>query len=106
MRPWVGGIAILFLATVLAPLFEETMFRGFFYRVLRRRQAFLVSGLVSGFLFAMVHPQGWIAIPALASIGFGLAGIREWRDSLIASMTAHALNNGLVISLLFVVFGN
>ena len=102
---WGVKIAILFLATVLAPLFEETMFRGFFYRVLRRRHAFLLSGLVSGFLFAMVHPQGWIAIPALASIGFSLAGIREWRDSLIASMTAHALNNGLVISLLFVVFG-
>jgi len=47
----------------------------------------------------MVHPQGWIAVPALSAIAMVLAALREWRGSLIAPMAAHALSNFIVLTL-------
>ena len=38
-----------------------------------------------------------MAIPALTMMGVGFSCIREWRDSLIAPVTAHAINNGLLV---------
>ncbi|MFO1020914.1 MAG: type II CAAX endopeptidase family protein [Planctomycetales bacterium] len=100
---------MVLLACVFAPLVEETMFRGFLYRHLRDASAglgillsVLFSALWNGFVFAAIHPQGWIAIPPLMGIAFGLSLIREWRNSLIPGMVAHGLSNGLVMSLLIV----
>jgi len=97
---WKMKVAVVFLASGLAPLFEETMFRGALYHTLRSRWGFVVSGLISGVIFAAVHPQGLLAIPALTSMGFGFAMIREWRGTLISSMTAHGLHNGILITTL------
>jgi len=47
----------------------------------------------------MLHPQGWVAVPALSAIAMVLAALREWRGSLIAPMAAHACNNFLVLTL-------
>ncbi|MCB1087930.1 MAG: CPBP family intramembrane metalloprotease [Verrucomicrobiae bacterium] len=94
---WDAKIAVLLLAAVLAPLVEETFFRGAFFRSLRRRWRFLGAGLLNGVIFASLHPQGWLAIPALTAMGLAFACLREWRDSLIAPMVAHAINNGLLI---------
>ena len=96
----VAKLLVLLLGAVLAPLMEETFFRGALFRALRSRWNLVVSGLVSGLIFAALHPQGVLAVPALTAMGFGFACIREWRDSLIAPMTAHAINNGLLIGTL------
>jgi membrane protease YdiL (CAAX protease family) len=90
---------ILALACVWAPVAEETFFRGALFGFLRRRWHWSAAGIVSAFIFAIMHPQGWIAVPLLGTIGFTLSAIREWRGSIIASMTAHALNNGVVLLL-------
>jgi hypothetical protein len=100
-------ILLLLFGAVIAPIVEEIMFRGLMYRYLRdvtgRRMAtglsFLVSGLVMNFIFAAIHPQGWLAIPALMGIAFGLTVAREWRGSLIAPIMAHGLSNGLIMLL-------
>ena len=89
--------AILLLAAVFAPITEETLFRGGLLSHLRGRLGPFVSAAISGLVFAAIHPQGWAGIPVIGSIGFVLAMIRQWRGSLLASMTAHALNNGAVI---------
>jgi len=98
-----GGIwmklACLLLASGFAPFIEETLFRGALHRHLRSHFPFLISALAGGFVFAALHPQGWLAIPALTAMGIGFALIREWRDSLIAPMVAHALNNGFIVVL-------
>lgn len=96
---WPRLLVLFALACVGAPLVEETLFRGAFYHHLRRGTGFVAAGLIQGCVFAAIHPQGWVALPALASIGFVFAGIREWRGSLIGPMTAHSLNNGLVMLL-------
>ena len=90
-------ILALLLASGIAPLLEETFFRGALHRYLRGRLRFFPSALLTGAIFASLHPQGWLAIPALGAIGFGFSLLREWRDSLIAPMTAHAINNGALL---------
>jgi membrane protease YdiL (CAAX protease family) len=84
------------LICLWAPVVEETFFRGMLFGYLRRRLHWIIAGIVTGFVFAVIHPQGWVAVPALGAIGFTLSAIREWRGSIIAPMTAHALNNGAV----------
>jgi len=93
-------VAMYLLACLWAPITEETLFRGALYQHLRGRWNGLISAVVVGLIFAALHPQGWVAIPILGTIGAILAIIREWRNSLIASMTAHALINGLTVTLL------
>ena len=92
-----------FLAAVWAPVVEETFFRGAFYSAWRQRTGRWVAGVGTGVIFAAVHPQGWTAIPALGAVGLVMALLREWRGSVIASMTAHALNNGTLFAVMVVV---
>ena len=89
------------LACVWAPVTEETFFRGMFFGYLRRRFSWVSAGIISALLFALVHPQGLLGTPVLGVIGFTMSAIREWRGSLIASMSAHALNNGSALLMLF-----
>lgn len=94
-HPW----TIFFLASIFAPVTEELFFRGCFFSHCRRFLNPWASGLLVGLIFAAIHPQGWAAIPALGMIGFSLALLRHWRGSLVAPMTAHALNNTTVLLL-------
>jgi membrane protease YdiL (CAAX protease family) len=105
---WLGRLHILVLAAVIAPVIEETIFRGVLYRHLREGTArwrtaasVLFSVLFNGFVFAAIHPQGLLAIPALMSVAAGLSLAREWRGSLLAPITMHAVNNGVLMLLLF-----
>ncbi len=95
-------IIVLVLATVVwAPIVEELVFRAAFYRHLRKLPGWvtwLVATLVTSFIFAAIHPQGIVGIPILMSIAFVLAGLRQWRGSLVAPMSAHALHNGTIIT--------
>lgn len=93
----------LLLASGFAPLFEEIFFRGAMHRYLRKRLRFFWAALLTSLIFAALHPQGLVGIPALASVGIGLSLVREWRDSLIAPMVAHAINNGLLVGFLWAV---
>jgi membrane protease YdiL (CAAX protease family) len=99
-------VAQLFLlASVGAPLVEETMFRGALFGHLRARVGWWVSAPVVSLVFAAIHPQGWVAIPVLGSIALILAALREYRGSLIAPMTAHALNNALAVLMMVLMMG-
>jgi membrane protease YdiL (CAAX protease family) len=97
-----GGWHLLLLyltVSVYAPVLEESMFRGSLFHHLRRRWNWLLAAAIASFIFAILHPQGLAAIPALGANGLVLNGIREWRGSLIASATAHAFNNFLAITI-------
>ena len=105
-------LQIFLVASVAAPIVEEIMFRGVLYRHLREltsRWGFLISAAVSAlvvsFIFAVVHPQGFLAIPVLMALAFGFTIFREWRGSLIPSIIAHGLSNGLVLTLVVLALG-
>ena len=95
---------LFFMACIMAPVMEEILFRGVFYHYLRRRWSALVSGILTGLIFAVIHPQGLEAVPVLAALGFNFAMIREWRHSLIGPMVAHGFNNFAILCLATVIF--
>jgi membrane protease YdiL (CAAX protease family) len=106
MEQLVGGdlktlLLLLSLAAVWAPLVEETVFRGAYFHHLRGRWGVVLSSLVTGFVFAIIHPQGIAAVPALMSLGVSFALLREWRGSLIAPIAAHAMHNGFLVTMLW-----
>jgi membrane protease YdiL (CAAX protease family) len=91
-------LGIYAVACIFAPVIEETMFRGALFHHLRQRWRWIISAPLVGIVFAALHPQGWAAVPALASIAVVLAALREWRGSLIAPIAAHACNNFVVLT--------
>lgn len=108
---WRGKLQLVLLACVAAPIVEETMFRGVLYRQLRDATfrwslgiSILVAAVVNSFVFAVIHPQGWLAVPALMSLALGFSFMREWRGSLLAPMTAHGINNAAVTSVILIFF--
>jgi len=98
-------VGLYLLASVWAPIVEETMFRGALFHYLRGRHSWLLAALLSGLIFAALHPQGWSAIPVLGAIGVIFAAIRQWRGSFLASAAAHALNNAVAVTMLVLVLG-
>jgi len=103
---------ILALASGVAPLVEETFFRGALYRHLRDatgRRGRLVSVAmaagISGFVFAVIHPQGIVAVPLLMAVAWSLVQAREWRGSLLAPMAAHAVNNAAATLFAWIALG-
>lgn len=100
---WLDALKLYLLAAVWAPLVEETIFRGALFHQLRRSAGLIASAAASAFVFAIIHPQGYAGAPMLLALAINFALMREWRGSLIAPITAHALNNGAVITLLVLI---
>jgi len=82
---------------VLAPVFEELIFRGILFTTLRTKFGFATSMVVSGFIFALAHGYGVIAFLSVLWSGCLWAWTYERTGSVIPGMVAHAVNNGLVV---------
>ncbi len=107
-KNWLVWLQVFVLASIAAPIVEEIMFRGVLYRHLReasdrwgRWLSVLASVLLSSFVFAVIHPQGWLGVPVLMGLAIAFALAREWRQSLVPPMIAHGLNNGFATLMLF-----
>ena len=72
------------------------MFRGLLFPGLAAWWRWLPGALLSAFVFAVIHPQGWAGVPSIMALACTFSFLRLWRKSLIAPMTAHALNNGMM----------
>ena len=73
-------LLLAFTAVVLAPLFEETIFRGALLPVLGRRFGPVAGVLLSGLLFGMAHISiGELAPLTVLGIGLGLLRISSGR---------------------------
>jgi len=95
----VRGTSLVYLGPVVilvAPICEEIFFRGFLFKGLRRRFSVWAAALISGLFFGLVHfggPDFLLIIPSLIVVGVALALVYERRQSLLASITAHATFN-------------
>ena len=98
-------LGLYLLASVWAPVVEETMFRG----ALVPPPAVAPSlGFLRGAVRAdlrLAPPAGLDGHPRPGAIGFAFAGIREWRETAVASAAAHALNNAVATTMLILTLG-
>ena len=97
--PWLR-VYFLLLAVVLAPLFEEILFRGILLPALAKRFGSTAATLAVSLLFAGIHAHVPSLVPLfILSVSLCLAYIGT--GSLAASVAMHALFNGVTVSLLF-----
>ena len=95
VAPLGGNIALLGLLLIaIAPLAEEALFRGFLYRLLRRRLSPWLAAPISAALFAASHGSLVLA-PWLFYMGLVLALLLERTRSLCCPIIVHGLANGL-----------
>ena len=80
-------------ALVLAPLFEEILFRGMLYGGLRRKLGPWLAMAISGAAFSAVHAS-WNHAPALFVLGCALAWSYEKAGTIVAPIAFHAAFNG------------
>lgn len=87
-----GGGWLLVSAVLLAPLFEEIVFRGYVVGLLKSACGGMVAWLLSSLLFGVVHGSASVALTATASglvLGFYYMRYR----SLVLVILLHAMNN-------------
>lgn len=95
-------LAVLLVAVVLAPFFEELFFRGILFQYLRSRYLLVARGLfeavvISALAFATLHLGGSI-LPILP-VGVVLALVMHRTNSLWPPIALHMFYNGLVVVL-------
>ena len=100
------AIDLAIAVCVLAPLGEELFFRGFMYASLRGRLPVFWAALVTGGLFAAVHPiygaTAWNLVPVLAIGGVAMCLLYERTRSLWPPIAFHTMMN---IGVLYIVTG-
>ena len=95
----IGFILTLIAAAVVAPIAEETFFRGFVYGGLRGRIGTLGAMLISTLFFTALHFTLDQFIPIFA-LGIFLAWLYERTGSLYPGILLHASNNAISLILL------
>lgn len=87
-------------AGVLAPILEETIFRGFLLTSLTRYMSLPTAAAVSSVLFAACH-LSIRDFPQLVALGF-IMGLAYGRSrNLLTSIAIHAAWNSSVVAMLF-----
>lgn len=94
--PW-QWLLLALIVVVVGPLFEETFFRGALFTALRQRTGAAASIAISAAAFALVHPQLPLGFFPILTLGAVFAYVVELRRSLVPSIVAHMLNNGIVL---------
>lgn len=87
-----GGGWLLFSAVILAPIFEETIFRGYVAGIARSLYGGLAAWLISALLFGVAHLIPSVIVSATACglvLGFYYLRFR----SLLMVIILHAMNN-------------
>ncbi len=89
---------------VLAPFFEEIIFRGIVFSTLRAKFGLASSLIGSAGIFALVHGYGPIAFFSVFWSGILWAWLYERTGSIVPGICAHAVNNGVVVYFLVSIF--
>jgi len=90
-------VAVCVLVTTIAPIAEETFFRGFFFGAMRNWRGPWPAAVLTGIVFGAIHVGSAPAVflPPLAIFGFMLCVVREQTGSLLPCIALHAINNSL-----------
>jgi membrane protease YdiL (CAAX protease family) len=89
---WRAYVLALIFGAMVAPLTEETFFRGFLFAGLRQRFSLWTAAGISGLLFGLIHFMP-LALPPLTLYGIIFAWLRERTGSLWPAILMHMLVN-------------
>jgi membrane protease YdiL (CAAX protease family) len=95
-----GYVLWLISGCVFAPLSEELFFRGYAFYAFRARFNVPIALLVTALGFSVIHANPYGFLPILIA-GLGLAAAFHLTRSLVPCITAHALFNGMVLTLAY-----
>ncbi len=90
-------LVLIVVLTILAPLEEELLFRGYILRALRNWQGLWPAAVTTGVLFAATH-VGWLPIAVMVPVvvfGIGLCLLYHWTGSLYPGIALHAIFNSV-----------
>jgi membrane protease YdiL (CAAX protease family) len=94
------ALALMAMSVLVAPVFEETIFRGYIYPVVARSWGVAVGVLSTGILFGLLHaPQlwgGWLQIGELVAVGILFTYARAMTRTVLASFLLHVSYNFFV----------
>jgi membrane protease YdiL (CAAX protease family) len=95
-----------FTLVVLAPVAEETLFRGYLFGKLKHSVPVWAAALITSVLFGLVHvafsaqPDWPLALDTFV-LSLMLCTLRQVSGSLWASMLLHMIKNGVAFYILF-----
>ena len=103
-------VLFMLIAVLLAPLVEETIFRGYIYPVVARAFGKSWGIIATGMLFGLLHTAqlwgGWSQIALLVFVGIVLTFARAASRTVLASFVIHTSYNSIqVIGLLIATHG-
>src|SRR5262249_53271008 len=94
------ALALILMSVFLAPVVEETMFRGFLYPVLARSWGVFSGVLITGTLFGLLHSYqlggSKAHVALLILVGVILPSVRAASRSVLASWLVHLSYNGFL----------
>ncbi len=92
--------AILFfvgIAVLVAPLFEELIFRGYFFYIIEKFKGKIFAIFFVALSFGILHVDqywgDWLAIGIVMALGFTLTSFRAWTGSSIPGIVMHYVYN-------------
>ena len=89
-------------AVLLAPVIEETFFRGFIFGGLLGRWGWLTAAGVSSLVFGLAHLSLYVIIP-FTGVGFLFAWSYRRTGSIIPGIVAHTLVNAISLGISFAI---
>jgi uncharacterized protein len=90
------------LTTVIAPIGEEMLFRGYIFPALAKWRGWLTGAAITGVLFGAVHAGSApvVYLVPLAMLGFLLCALYRQTGSLYPCIATHCLNNSIAFGAL------
>lgn len=105
-----GAILLMSMAVLVAPLVEETVFRGYLYPLFAKTFGTLTGILLTGLLFGLMHgwQLGWThgLVVMLIVVGIVLTYVRARTGTVFASFLMHlGYNSMIAVSTVIVTHG-
>ena len=95
-----SAFLVMAAAVLVAPVFEETIFRGYMYPVLARSWGVTASVIVTGTVFGLLHAAqlwgGWGQIALLVVVGIIFTYVRAVTRTVLASYLLHVSYNSFL----------
>ncbi|MGH2911820.1 MAG: lysostaphin resistance A-like protein [Solirubrobacteraceae bacterium] len=88
------------LTTVMAPICEEMLFRGYIFAALSKWKGWLPAAAITGVLFGAVHAGSApvVYLVPLAALGFLLCALYRQTGSLYPCIATHSINNSIAFA--------